>query len=112
MWLSSKFIDLFSISKETVSTLREDLAATRAERDTLKFQLQVAQNQFDWLRVQVNTLQAERAALIDRAYGIRVPAPEILRKASPDIPKLGDLSSFEHVDEDTAKRLNIEHLLS
>ncbi len=112
MWLSSKFVDLFSISKETVSSLREDLAAVRAERDTLKFQLQVSQNQFDWLRVQVNTLQAERAALIDRAYGIKVPSPEIVRTAKPDISKLGDLTGFEHVDEETAERLGIKHLLA
>lgn len=84
MWLSSKFIDLFTISKETVSSLREDLAATRSERDNLKFQLQVSQNQFSWLCAQVNTLQLERAELLQKVYNIHPPVPEILRAPVSD----------------------------
>ena len=94
---------MFQISKESVESLREDLAATRAERDSLKLQLSVSQNHFDWLKMRVNALEIERAQLIHRAYGIQTPVPEIVRTRA-DGPDLNP-DIFNDVGEDMAKKL-------
>lgn len=106
MWLSNQIFDLFQISKEAVDALREELAATRAERDVLKHQLTVTQTQFDWLRLRVNALEHERAQLIKAAYNINSPVPEIVRTPS-DVEQAMNSFSFEDVGEDLAKRLGL-----
>lgn len=85
MFVSDKVVSLFQIAKDTVDTLRQDLATVRAERDSLKQQLLVAQTNFDWLRVRMNQVEFENKALMERAYGIKVPVPEITR-VLPQIP--------------------------
>lgn len=104
MWVPRGLLELFSISKETVSSLREELASTRAERDNLKDQLRVSLINSDWLRVQFNTLQLEKTALTEKAYGIKLPAPEIVRT-----PVIGEGSKvnealFEDMGEKLAKQ--------
>src|SRR5258705_13442806 len=107
MWLSGKLVELFNISKETVQTMREDLASVRAERDTLKFQLQVAHNTADWLKAQVNTLQYERVALLEKAYGVRTPVPEIARAPLMGSQLRSDEISFDDMGDEMAKRLGL-----
>ena len=79
MWLPNKVYDLFQVSKESVNALREELAAVRAERDSLRTQLSVANNHFDWLRLKTNQLELERAGLLEKATGIKTAVPEIVR---------------------------------
>jgi hypothetical protein len=79
MWLSSKLESLLNLNAETSRATREELAVVKAERDVLRTQLAIAQNNFDWLRVRVNTLEFERVGLMERAYSIKLPAPEIIR---------------------------------
>ena len=81
MWLSPKIFSVLEVAKERVDSLREELAAIRAERDVLKTQYATLQNSFDWVRMQINQLQAENKALMNRAYGIQVPVPELVTKA-------------------------------
>lgn len=78
MWVPKEVADWFKISKDSVDALREELAAVKAERDGLKTQLTVTQNNFDWIRMQVNQLQAENKALMQKAYGVNVPVPELV----------------------------------
>jgi len=106
MWLPNIAFDLFKVSKESVDALREDLAVVRAERDSLKLQLATSQNHFDWLRVRVNALEIERVQLIEKAYGIKVPAPEITRQ--PAVPHLDfNTALFEDVGDKQAKELGL-----
>lgn len=112
MWVPKSVVEWFHISKDAVSDLREDLAATRAERDVLRQQLSVSQIHFDWLRLQVNTLQLEKTALLEKAYNIKLPSPEIVRTPTMgEESKLSDFG-FDHVDDEMAKKLGIAHLLS
>ena len=82
MWVPAGAIDWFKISKESVDALREELSAIRAERDSFKTQLGVANNHFDWLRLRVNQLELERAQLLEKAAGIKTVIPEIVRTPS------------------------------
>ena len=113
MWVPSKLFELFAFSKENLSAMREDLAALRAERDLLKLQLGVSQNTLDWLRMQVNSLQFERVALMEKAHGIRVPAPTLTRleeerpEAPASLEKALDALSFDDLGDDLAKRLGL-----
>ena len=112
MWLSSKVFNLFEVAKESVAAMREETASLRIERDTLRDQLNKTQIMNDWFRVQVNTLQYEKTALMERAYNIKLPTPEIIRTpVASEESKLSDFG-FDHVDDETAKRLGIAHLLA
>ena len=106
MWVPASVIEWFHISKQVVDSQREDLAAVRAERDILKLQLASSQNHFDWLRVRVNILEAERTQLIEKAYGIKIPVPEIVRTPVVNPLEMNN-ALFEDVGDDTAKTLGL-----
>ena len=103
MWVPEKFRSWFEVSKEAVESQREELAAVRADRDALKLQLAVSQNNFDWLRLRVNTLEVERAQLIQKAYGFSTPIPEVTR--TPVNPIELNSTLFEDVGSKMAKDL-------
>lgn len=105
-WISSAVHDWFHISKETVDALREELAATRAERDALKVQVATAQVTGDWLRNKVNQLELERAGLIEAAYQIKLPAvPQIQRQRLPTVSP--NEFSFSDVGDELARKLGL-----
>jgi hypothetical protein len=106
MWLPSSVLDLFRISIDQVTDLRTDLAVLRAERDTLKAQLVKQEILSDWFRLQVNSLQLERAALLEKAYDIRVPVPSIQRATPPPEFNL-DSFSFDDLGNEMAKKLGL-----
>jgi predicted nuclease with TOPRIM domain len=106
MWVPSAVVEWFHISKQTVDAQREELSAIRAERDSLKLQLASSQNHFDWLRIRVNTLEVERAQLIEKAYGLKIPVPEIVRQ--PVFPANPIESfSFDDMGDEEAKKLGL-----
>ena len=108
-WLSSFKTDADSqaaLSRDAMAALREELAAVRAERDSLKLQQAVDRTHFDWLRTKVNGLEFEKAALIEKAYGVRLPVPELSRPNHID-PRLLNFS-FDDVGEEVAKELGLE----
>ena len=105
MWLSNKLVGMFQISKDTVETLREELSSVRAERDALKLQAAVNQTHFDWLRTKINGLELERAGLLEKAYNIRLPVPEIVR--APTAAFDPREFSFEDLGDDFAKKLGM-----
>ncbi len=108
MWLSEKLNSLLELNVEEVKRLREDLAAVRAERDALKVQASVAQNNFEWARNRLNSLELEKAALLAKAFNVTVPVPEIVRTARDmksgefqlaDLFQGPPLSAYDEVDE-------------
>ena len=104
MWLSKDLVGMLQISQDTVTSLREELAAVRAERDSLKLQAAINATHFDWLRMKTNTMALERAGLIEKAYSIRLPVPELARPQAPVDPSA---FSFEHIDDELAKKLGM-----
>lgn len=110
MWLSPKIFSILEVSKESVDALRQELSACRAERDQLKASLSIAQNNLEWIRKQINMLQFERTALLQKAYGIAVPTPEIVQTFAPQSRPdaiTGDMSIFDDIGDEVAKKLGL-----
>lgn len=107
MWVPKEVADWFQISKDSVDTLRTELATLKVERDVLKDQLRGAQINSDWLRMQVNSLQMERAGLMEKAYNIRVPIPELARTTSLQSPISIEDFSFTDIGDEAARKLGL-----
>ena len=112
MWIPTKLATLLGLNVETQKQLQIDLSVVRAERDLLKVQLAVTQNTLEWIRTRVNSLEYERAALLDKAYGIKTPVPELANTSKMHPGMIERDFSFDHIDEDVAKKLGIEGLIS
>ena len=104
MWLSDKALDWFKISQESFGDLRAEVAALKAERDALKSELISVKVMSDWLRIKVNGLEAERAQLLEKAYSIRVPVPEMVRHTDIANMRLEDFS-FDDIGDAKAKEM-------
>lgn len=99
MWVPKEVADWFRISKDSVDALREELAVLKAEHNILNRELTSTKITNDWLRLQFNQLQLENKALLERAYNIRVPVPEIVRRSEPNLFNLQDLFSDQRETE-------------
>lgn len=102
MWVPKTTFELFHISKGTVDALREELSAVRQERDDLREELIRSQILSDWLRTQVNSLQFERTALLQKAYGITVPVPQL--QQAPKIDPMSAAFSFDDPGDEIAQK--------
>ena len=94
MWLPEKFISIFQISRDTVDALRVEVATLRNENDLLKSQLTHARVMSEWLRTRCNQMEFERVGLMEKAYSIKLPAPEIVRTERDLSPGTFQLSSL------------------
>lgn len=107
MWISNSALDLFKVSQETVNQLRQENAVLKAENSLLQHELTSAKVHLDWLRVQFNQLQLERAELMDKVNGIRVPVPELApRNKAPKRPTLEEFN-FEDIGDEVAAKLGL-----
>jgi len=106
MFVSDKVVGLFQIAKDTVDSLREELAALRAERNLLREQLTKAEILSDFFRAKVNQLELQNTALMEKAYGVKIPAPEIVRATPPLDPSYDPRNfTFHDVGDEVAQRL-------
>ena len=115
MWINKEIIGWFTSLKTTAEQhaavsvvalqgLQEELIKVRTERDMLQKELQVQQINSDWLRIKVNAMEVERAGLIQKAYGITLPVPEIAKKVMPEVTDDKQFS-FSDIGEDLARQL-------
>lgn len=105
MWVPSKVVEWLNVSLNTVDTLKQELSAVKAERDAIKQELNVLKINFDWLRIQVNQLQHERSALLEKAYGIKTPVPEVAKTPKLALGVDQENFSFEDMGDEMAKKL-------
>ena len=94
MWLSDRLTSLLELNVDQTRELRTEVAVLKSENELLKRQLAVANTNFDWLRFRANTLEFERAALMERAHNIKLPSPEIVRTERDLSPGTFQLSSL------------------
>lgn len=101
MWLSKQLVELVQVSKDNADTMRTELAKVTLERDLAKSELLTLRANFQWATAQINDLQFQCKALLEKAYNIRVPVPEIVRPTG-NVPKF-DSNLFEDMGETMAK---------
>lgn len=107
MWVPKQVVEWFQISKDSVDSLRTELASVRSEKDSIKAELARLQITFDWMRINFNTLQIERAALMEKAYGIKVAAPELVRTPVIGQDTKSDDFSFNDIGDDLARQIGL-----
>lgn len=107
MWVSDKLLDFFKISQIAFDGLHTELASACMERDLLRTELTKAQITSDWLRIKVNQLEYQNTALLEKAYGIKLPTPEITRQPIVDPAFDPTNFSFEDVGDSMAKKLGL-----
>ncbi len=109
------------ISRDDWQRVVEAQRTAEAEARGAREQVAGQKSTLDWMRVQINTIQAEKAALLSALTKTPVLTPTIrAADSSPltvDTKKpeqvntfLSELSAvFEDVGDDAAKALNIDH---
>lgn len=112
MFVSDKLISLFEIAKDTVDDLRIKLATAQAENIALKLSMEGLKTTNEWMRHKINGLEVERTALFNIAYGTTLPAPEIVGAPRQTAQQTLAQVNFDHIDDEVARKLGIENLLS
>lgn len=107
MWIPKALLSVLQVNGDVVKQLQSDTAALRIERDLLRAELIKSQINSDWFRLKVNSLEFERAGLLEKAYGIKTPAPQIERSQPIDPANDPSNFSFEDVGNDMAKKLGL-----
>jgi hypothetical protein len=104
IFVPKALIDLFTVNRDTADALRVRAASLEEINKSLERELASLKVQNDWLRIQFNQLQFERAALIEKVYGLKIPAPE-LTKPDPK-PHIEDFS-FDDVGDAKAREMGL-----
>lgn len=108
MWLSKTVVSWLDVSLDTVRSLREEVEVLRAENALLKSDLQATRINSDWFRLKVNDLEVTNKALMERAYNVKLPVPQVVKAQEVAVnPYKLPEALFEHIDDDTAKSLGI-----
>lgn len=96
---------------------RERCARAEGQLDLAHEQLAIAQNNFEWARVRLNQVEAERATFLSALLHLPIAPPAIEREEPPQpataTPGVGLPISlgfdFEDVGDDAARRMGLEH---
>lgn len=108
MWIPKSVVSWLDVSLTTVNALKERVAVLETQNATLERELTASRINNDWFRVKINDLEATNKALLEKAYDIRLPVPQILRATPPvNNPYKLPEALFEHIDDDTAKQLGL-----
>lgn len=100
MWISRKIYD----------DLRDSLVTAEAEERAQTGAMRTLQANFDFMTLRLNQLERERAIMIERMFGVKVPVPEIERAPNPfDAHKFNETFSFNGLDDTQAAELGISH---
>lgn len=101
---------------EMLAEERERCARAEGIADQLREQLVIAQNNFEWARVRLNQVEAERAHLITHVLKLPLTPMVIERAHAPEPRDTGvgmpfdlDGISFDDMGDDAARRAGISH---
>ena len=107
MFVPKLVLEYFGVNAELVRNLQSDLAVARAERDLLKQELLSYKVNADWLRVKVNDLELQNKALLQKAYNISVPVPQIQHDSHLMDSLPNNFSPFEDMGDAMAAKLGL-----
>ena len=99
MWIERKlFMDL--IQKESVA---------RGELSALQTRFAAQDAMVDWFRIRLTQLEKERAQMILKYTGVAIETPVFAKEpeTQPIDQVLGEVSTFDDVGDEIAKRLGI-----
>ncbi len=93
---------------------RERTARAEGALDLAHEQLVVAQNNFEWARVRLNAVEAERAELLRALVKLPIYPVSIERETTPESVSPAGVPltvgfDFEDVGDDAARRMGIDH---
>lgn len=97
---------------EMLAEERERCARAEGIGDQLREQLVIAQNNFEWARVRLNQVEAERSTLV--GHMLQLPmTPMVIERAgaaspSEALPIMQGIS-FDDMGDDEARREGIDH---
>ena len=95
------------IDRKTYDDLRLDAAKRSTECLVLQQQNSTLVTTLDWLRVRVTQLEMERAQLLWRYTGVKVPVPEIVKTDSVASNPMTQTPNFNDVGDAEAAKLGI-----
>lgn len=105
MWVSNAVSEWFHISRQAYEDLKAENAALRAELSLLKVQAERDRINFDWMKTRTNALEMENKALLQKAYDISLPVPQLARQLPHPDPL--EHFSFDDIGDELAKRLRL-----
>ena len=97
MWCDRKVYD----------DLRLDVAKRQAECQVLQQQNATLVTTLDWLRVRVTQLEMERAQMLWRYTGVKVPVPEIVKTDGVASNPMAQTPNFNDIGDTEAAKLGI-----
>ena len=107
MWISDRVFDLFQVNKDSFKLLSESLVGAHAELAALRAELATTKANFAWATGRINTLEMEKTALMEKAYQIKIPAPQLVEAPKRDPRAIEDFS-FSDVGDAVAKTLGYD----
>lgn len=107
MFVSAKIFDWLKLSKDYVDEMKADLIQAKAELLALQDKCRTLQINADWFRMKVNTLEMTNTALMEKAYNIKLPTPQIMKQPTLDPTFDPKNFSFTDVGEEMAKQLGL-----
>jgi hypothetical protein len=99
------------ISRVVYDNLQLHLVTAQAEARAFQETNKGLQVTLDWLRTRVTQMEKERAILIERMFGVKIPVPEIVTAPDPfkDHPYNDMASMFNGMTDEEALKAGIEH---
>lgn len=107
MWIPNRVFELFQVNTDALATLKDALLTTQVELAAAKTELITTKANFAWLTGRCNTLEYENRVLMEKAYNIKVPAPQFVTSPRPDPMAIQDFS-FDDVGDTVGKRLGFD----
>ena len=95
------------IDRKTYDDLRLNVAKRDAECQVLQQQNTTLTVTLDWLRVRVTQLEMERAQMLWRYTGVKVPVPEIVKTDGVASNPMTQTPNFNDVGNAEAAKLGI-----
>ena len=107
MFISNRVFDLFDVNKGALETLKEQLTEARTELAATKSELATTKANFAWITGRMNTLEYENKVLMEKAYGVKIPAPQFVVAPKQDPNFIKDFG-FDDVGDTVAKQLGFD----
>ena len=95
------------ISRKTYDDLRLEWAKNHEEARVLSHQNQALMTTLDWFRVRITQLEMERAQMLWRYTGVKVPVPEIVKTDGVASNPMTQTPNFNDIGDTESAKLGI-----